>query len=51
MLNLFNLKKKTTEASYKSKREYEREKERLSWSELYLEENKKDEDNLDKEEK
>lgn len=51
MINLFKVKKKVSKNSSKNNRDYEKERERLAWSELYIDDSSKSKDKTDKNEK
>lgn len=51
MINLFKTKKKVSKNSSKNNRDYEKERERLAWSELYIEDSPTSKDKSDKKEK
>ena len=51
MINLFKIKKKVSKSSSRNSRDYEKERERLAWSELYIDDSSTSKEKVDKKEK
>lgn len=51
MINLFKTKKKVSKNSSKNNKDYEKERERLAWSELYIDDSITNKEKTDKKEK
>lgn len=51
MISLFKIKKKVSKSSSRNNRDYEKERERLAWSELYIDDSSTSKEKADKKEK